>query len=132
MTGYTLGVGNPPQRPSLARRLQPLVAGRQTRADMTVAIVLLTLSLVATLTNLVMALAALPTFRECAALACDAGGSFDAFAITFLASLLVGTNFGVRAVLNILNRRSAWGYSLLDLLVSGACLLGGFAWSSLV
>ncbi len=113
-----------------ARRLRTLVGGRQTRADIVVSTTLLVVSFTATIVNLVLAVRALPTLRDCAALACSYGGDFDVLAIAFLISLLLGTTFGAHAVLNLLNRRSAWAYAALDLLVSIGCLFGALAYIS--
>lgn len=130
MTGFSIGVRNVHPHAGRARRIRTVVGGRQTRADIVVSATLLTLSLVATVANFVLAVQSFPSFRECAALACGYGGNLDVYAITFLASMLVGTNFAARAVLNLLNRRNAWGYSLLDAIVSFVCLFGGLAWVS--
>ncbi len=117
------------QRPTTGRagRIRTLVGGRQTRADIVVSMTLLIASFTATIVNLVLAVRALPSFRECAAMACTYTGDFDVLAIALLVSLLVGTTFGVHAVLNLLNRRNAWGYAVLDALVSVGCLFGGLA-----
>lgn len=117
------------ERPTTGRagRIRTLVGGRQTRADIVVSLTLLIASFTATIVNLALAVRALPSVRECAAMACTYTGDFDVLAISLLVSLLVGTNFGVHAVLNLLNRRNAWGYAVLDVLVSAGCLLGGLA-----
>lgn len=130
MTEFSIGVGEMPPHAGRARRIRTLVGGRQTRTDIVVTMVLLGVSFGATIVNLVFAVTALPSFRECAAAACSFGTRFDVFAITFLASLLVGTVFGAHAVLKLLNRRIAWGYAALDTVVSLGCLLGGLAWLS--
>lgn len=117
------------ERPSSgpARRFRTLVGGRQTRTDIVVSMILLVASFGATIMNLVVAVRAMPSFRECAAMACSYGPDFDVLAIAFLISLLLGTTFGAHAVLNLLNRRNAWGYAVLDALVSVGCLAGGLA-----
>ncbi|TWS21457.1 hypothetical protein FK529_02355 [Tsukamurella asaccharolytica] len=127
MTGTSFGVRT--QRPGgdRAGRIRTMVSGRQTRADIVVSTALLAVSFAATICNLVFAIRAMPSLRECAAMACTYTGDFDVLAITFLTSLLVGTTFGVHAVLNMLNRRSSWGYALLDALVSVGSLVGALA-----
>lgn len=117
------------ERPSAGRagRIRTLVGGRQTRADIVVSLTLLIASFTVTIVSLALAVRAMPSFRDCAAMACTYTGDFDVLAIAFLISLLVGTTFGVHAVLNLLNRRNAWGYATLDLLVSAGCLAGGLA-----
>lgn len=117
------------QRPGVDRagRIRTLVGGRQTRADVIVSTTLLVASFTATIVNLALAARAMPSIRECAAMACTYTGTFDVLAITFLTSLLLGTTFGAHAVLKLLNRRNAWGYALLDALVSFGCLFGGLA-----
>ncbi|CAM3719304.1 hypothetical protein ACXYTP_20690 [Tsukamurella ocularis] len=127
MTGTSIGVRT--QRPGgdRAGRIRTLVGGRQTRADIIVSMTLLAASFTATILNLVLAVRAMPSIRECAAMACTYTGTFDVLAIAFLTSLLLGTTFGAHAVLNLLNRRNAWGYALLDTLVSLGCLFGGLA-----
>jgi len=127
MTGSILRVRT--QHPNIGRagRIRTLVGGRQTRADIIVSMALLVVSFTATVVNLALAVRALPSFRDCAAMACTYTGDFDVLAIAFLTSLLVGTTFGVHAVLNLLNRRNAWGYAVLDALVSLGCLFGGLA-----
>ncbi len=132
MTGTSFGART--QRPSgdRAGRIRTLVGGRQTRADIIVSMTLLVASFTATIVNLVLAVRAMPSFRDCAAMACSYGGDFDVAAITFVTSLLLGTTFGAHAVLNLLNRRNAWGYAVLDALVSFGCLFGGLAFVSAV
>ncbi|KXO94387.1 hypothetical protein AXK57_21285 [Tsukamurella pulmonis] len=124
MTGSILRVRTQHPNVGRARRIRTLVGGRQTRADIVVSIALLVASFTATIANLALAVRALPSFRDCAAMACNYTGDFDVLAIAFLTSLLVGTTFGVHAVLNLLNRRNAWGYAALDALVSLGCLFG--------
>lgn len=128
MTGFSIGVRTMHPHAGRARRIRTLVGGRQTRADIIVSTALLVASLTATTVNVVLALRALPSFRDCAAMACSYGGAFDVFAITFLTSLLLGTTFGARAVLKMLNRRNAWAYAMLDAVISLGCLFGGLAW----
>ncbi|CAM3852917.1 MULTISPECIES: hypothetical protein [Tsukamurella] len=130
MTEYSIGVREPSPHAGRAHRIRTLVGGRQTRTDIVVAITLLAVSVGATLANLYLTVQALPSFRECAAMACTYGPRFDVFAITFVVSLLVGTTFGAHAVLNLLNRRNAWGYALLDALVSVGSLVIGLIWVS--
>ncbi|MCS3781588.1 hypothetical protein [Tsukamurella ocularis] len=130
MTGTSFGART--QRLGGARvgRMRTLVSGRQTRADIVVSMALLVASFTATILNLALAVRAMPSIRECAAMACTYTGTFDVLAIAFLTSLLLGTTFGAHAVLNLLNRRIAWGYALLDALVSFGCLFGGLAFAS--
>jgi hypothetical protein len=128
MTEFSIGVREPSPQAGRANRVRTLVGGRQTRTDIVVATILLAISVGATIANLYFAIQALPSFRDCAAMACTYGPQFDVFAITFVVSLLVGTTFGAHAVLNLLNRRRAWGYALLDALVSVGSLLVGTLW----
>ena len=128
MTGFSIGVRTQHPHAGRAGRIRTLVGGRQTRADIVVSMTLLVASFTATIANLVLAVRALPSFRDCAAMACSYGGDLDVLAITFLTSMLLGTTFGAHAVLNLLNRRNAWGYAALDALVSVGCLFGGLAW----
>ncbi|WP_019201370.1 hypothetical protein [Tsukamurella sp. 1534] len=130
MTGFSIGVRDMSPHAGRARRIRTLVGGRQTRADIVVTTILLAVSFGVTIVNLAYAVTSLPSFRECAAMACSYGPRFDVFAISFLASLLVGTVFGAHAVLKMLNRRIAWGYAALDAVVSVGCLLGALAWLS--
>ncbi|ADG76782.1 putative protein OS=Tsukamurella paurometabola (strain ATCC 8368 / DSM / CCUG 35730 /CIP 100753 / JCM 10117 / KCTC 9821 / NBRC 16120 / NCIMB 702349/ NCTC 13040) OX=521096 GN=Tpau_0128 PE=4 SV=1 [Tsukamurella paurometabola] len=132
MTEFSVGVREASPQAGRATRLRTLVGGRQTRTDVVVAITLLAISIGATITNLYLTVQALPSFRECAAMACTYGSHFDVFAITFVVSLLVGTTFGAHAVLNLLNRRNAWGYALLDAIISVGSLLAGLLWVSAV
>lgn len=127
MTGSLTRVHTQHPRTGRAGRMRTLVGGRQTRADIVVSMTLLVASFTATLVNLVLVVRAMPSFRDCAAMACGYGTDFDVLAISFLTSLLLGTTFGVHAVLNLLNRRNAWGYAVLDALVSVGCLFGGLA-----
>ncbi|GAB3134040.1 hypothetical protein GCM10027289_25030 [Tsukamurella serpentis] len=127
MTGYSTRGRTLSPLAGRARRVRTLTGRRQTRLDVVVSTALLVISLTATIANFALTIAAMPSFRQCAAMACSFVG-LDVLAITAIISLLLGTTFGAHAVLNLLNRRTAWVHALLDAVVSLACLFGGLAW----
>lgn len=114
----------PAGRAARAQRLRAIIGGRQTRIDIAVASTLLGVSLVATLLNLLLAGLTFPGARTCGIAGGCTGHEFDLYALALVLSLVVGTTFGVHAVLKLLNRRNAWVYALGDAIVSVGCLVG--------